>query len=93
VRFGEKQRKDDRKTERKRDRKTSERQSTHFFPETAVGHDYGVIDVYAEVHEDGAKEMGSTIVGEKKNYEIYKVRFDEVRFGERKRDRETERQK
>jgi hypothetical protein len=40
-----------------------------------VGHDYGVIDVYAEVHEDGAKEMGATIVGEKKNYEIYKVRL------------------
>ncbi len=40
-----------------------------------MGHDYGVIDVYAEVHEDGAKEMGATIVGEKKNYEIYKVRL------------------
>jgi hypothetical protein len=39
-----------------------------------VGHNYGVIDVYAEVHEDGAKEMGATIVREKKNYEIFKVR-------------------
>jgi hypothetical protein len=67
--------KDDRKTERKRDRKTSERQRTHFYPKTSVGHTYGVIDVYAEVHEDGAKEMGATIVGEKKNYEIYKVRI------------------
>jgi hypothetical protein len=38
--------KDDRKT----DRKTSKRQRTHFYPETAVGHIYEVIDVYAEVH-------------------------------------------
>ncbi len=35
--------------------------------------------------------MGATIVGEKKNYEIYKVRSGYVRFGERKRDRETKR--
>ena len=56
-----------------------------------MGHDYGVIDVYAEVHEDGAKEMGATIVGEKKNYEIYKVRLGKVRFGEKQRDRETKR--
>jgi hypothetical protein len=39
-----------------------------------VGHTYGVIDVYAEVHEDGAKEIGATFVREKKNYEIFKVR-------------------
>jgi hypothetical protein len=82
--------KDDRKTERKRDRNI-ERQRTHFYPETAVGHDYGVIYVYVEVHEDGAEEMGATIVGEKKNYEIYKVRLGKMRFGERQRDRETER--
>jgi hypothetical protein len=39
-----------------------------------VGHDYGVIDVYAEVHGDGAKEIGATIVREKNNYEIFMVR-------------------
>ncbi len=47
--------------------------NTHFYTETAVGHNYGSIDVYAEIHEDGKKELGATIVGEKKNYEIYKV--------------------
>jgi hypothetical protein len=56
-----------------------------------VGNNYGVIDVYAEVHEDGAKEIGATIVRDKKNYEIFKVRLGKVRFGERQRDRETER--
>ncbi len=40
-----------------------------------MGHKYGVINVYEEVHEDGAKEIGATIVREKKNYEIYKVRL------------------
>ena len=40
-----------------------------------MGHDYGRIDVFAEEHEDGRKELGATIVKEKKNYVIYKVKF------------------
>ena len=38
-----------------------------------MGHNYGSIDVYAEIHEDGKKELGATIVGEKKNYEICSI--------------------
>ena len=40
---------------------------TTFFTETAVGHDYGVIDVFSESNpNDHNKEMGATIVNEKK---------------------------
>ncbi len=80
----ETERQRDRETERQRDRE-KERQKyvrkteNSFLPETAVGHYYGVIDVYPEVHEDRAKEMGAAIVGEKKNYEIFKVRLGQVR--------------
>jgi hypothetical protein len=47
---------------------------TKFFTETAVAHDYGVIDVFAESnHDDHKKELGASIIGEKKNYDIVKV--------------------
>jgi hypothetical protein len=39
----------ERQRERQRERET-ERQRTHFYLKKAVGHTYGVIDVYAEVH-------------------------------------------
>ena len=46
---------------------------SHFYTETAAAHEYGSIDFFGEIHEDGKKMMGATIINEKKNFEIYKV--------------------